>query len=272
MYLGNQDGVYRWREDAARWEPSSQGLPPGGVLALAVSPADPRVIYAGLPGGLSRSLDGGQSWTATTWNKRGVPALLLDSDDPNHLFIRAMYERVYESRDGGTTWTARWDGLGLPTQVIALAGDATDTRVLYAGAGQGLFRSADGGGTWQAAGAELAGQTVFCVLVSPTDRETVHAGATDGVWRSRDGGAHWEIWGRGLQDVTVTTLAFDPRNARHVLAGTKYRGVFESENGGETWTAAGPDEVSVNGMLFVPGSGELFVATEHGVFVQEVAP
>ena len=267
LYMGNADGVYRSTDGGLHWEPRSDGLPDDTVLALGLSPAEPELLYAGLAGqGVYRSEDGGQHWTATGWTRHGAPGLVVDPADPRHLYIRVTYERVYESNDGGATWTARWDGLGLSTQVISLAMDPLQPETLYAGSTEGFFRSTDGGKTWQSAGPELAGQTVFSIAVDSRKGGDLYAGATNGIYRSQDGGEHWERLGSGLEDVTVTAVAFDRQRPDVMYAGTGYQGVFVSVDAGSHWQYAGPEPVSVNSLGVSPDGQWLYAATGDGFF------
>jgi len=198
--------------------------------------------------------------------------LLLDPADPRRLFIRVAYERVYESRDGGQTWQARWDGLGLSTQIISLTMNPARPATLYGGATENFFRSDDGGLHWQSVGPELTGQTVFTIAVDPHDGNILYVGATNGAYRSVDDGEHWERWGQGLEDISVTAFAFDRHDPRLVFAGTKYRGVFRSQDGGQRWQVAGPGPVSINGLLRSADGRWLYAATTAGFYGTEVRP
>jgi photosystem II stability/assembly factor-like uncharacterized protein len=141
---------------------------------------------------------------------------------------------------------------------------------LYAGGTEGFFRSLDGAGHWQSVGSELAGQTIFSIVADPRDRRKLYLGATNGAYLSQDGGEHWEPWGYGLENLTVTALAFSPQNPRLVFAGTKYQGVFQSQDGGQHWQSAGPEPVSVNGLLVAPDGQRLFAATASGFYALKV--
>ena len=273
LLLGTNDGLFRWNDAGLRWEPSSDGLPGDIALALAPALSKPGVIYAGLASnGLYRSSDGGRRWSATGWTRPGTPAVLVDPDDSDHVYIRVAYERVYESRDGGATWTPRWDGLSLSTQIISLAMDPGRPSTLYAGGTEGLFRSLDAASHWQAVGPELGGQTIFCTLVDPEDWRNLYLGATNGTYRSRDGGEHWAQWGQGLEGVTVTALAFSPQDRDVVYAGAKYRGVYVSVDGGQQWEPAGLDALSVNGFLLTLDGKWLYLASDAGVYRMKVGP
>jgi photosystem II stability/assembly factor-like uncharacterized protein len=271
LYLGNSDGVFRSTDGGQQWEPRDAGLPADTVLALAPATGDPNLIYAGLAGqGVYCSDDGGRHWKPTGWANHGAPAVLVDPSDPQHLFIRVTYERVYESRDGGQTWGSRWEGLGLSTQIISLAMDPQQGKTLYAGGTEGFFRSLDGAAHWQSTGAELASQTVFTIAIDPYNGHRLYAGATNGAYLSADNGEHWARWGQGLENVTVTALALSPQNPQLVFAGTKYQGVFQSQDGGRHWQFAGPAPVSVNSLLLSPDGHSLYAATATGFYRMQV--
>ena len=127
-----------------------------------------------------------------------VAAVAVDPGDPRHLL--AGGGGVWESRDGGQTWTPRADDQ--PTAAVgALAFAPGDPAVAYAGTGQGealaalgvgLLRSGDGGATWRALVArELLGAGVHDLLVDPGDAGRLLAATTTGLWASADGGRSW---------------------------------------------------------------------------------
>jgi photosystem II stability/assembly factor-like uncharacterized protein len=277
LYLGSADGVYYSSDGGERWTRRGEGLPAANVLSLAVSPADPRVLYAGLGGqGVYRSADAGQTWTTGGVVGLSAMALAAHPTDPQRLHTRVAFERVYETRDGGATWSARWEGLGLSTEIISLAIDPHQPETLYAGGTQGLFRSRDGGLSWQSVGRELDGQTVFILLVDRTNPDWLYAGTTRGVYHSTDGGQSWKPWGSSLEEITVTALVFHPGQEHIVYAGTKYRGVYRSDDGGRTWQptsvagAANADDglsqASVNGLAVSPDGRWLYAATSRGFY------
>ena len=164
-----------------------------------------------------------------------VAAVALDPSDPGHLL--AGGGGVWESHDGGWTWTPRADDQ--PTLAIGAVAFAPGyPSVAYAGTGQGealaalgvgLLRSEDGGATWRTLVArELLGAGFHDLLVDPKDAGRLLAATTAGLWASSDGGSGWELRLAG-RSWSVSAGA-----GGEVLAGGEH-GLHRSEDGGTTW-------------------------------------
>jgi hypothetical protein len=164
-----------------------------------------------------------------------VAAVAVDPGDPRHLL--AGGGGVWESRDGGQTWTPRADDQ--PTTAVgALAYAPGDPAVAYAGTGQGealaalgvgLLRSGDGGATWRALVArELLGAAVHDLLVDPGDAGRLLAATTAGLWASADGGRGW------TPRLTGRWWSVAAGADGELLAGGEL-GLHRSEDGGASW-------------------------------------
>jgi photosystem II stability/assembly factor-like uncharacterized protein len=262
-------GVFQTTDQGDNWMEAGEGLPPANVLAVAISPADPMVLFAGTEGaGLYHSQDGGRTWQATNLDVPTVTGLLLDPEDAGHVLAIVAFERFYESFDGGATWRTPWQGLDLYTEIVVLALRSGSPHGLYAGGTDGLYGSGNGGTHWQRIGPELDGQTIFVLVVDAGDPDRLYAGASKGVYRSEDGGQTWQRWGEGLSNITVTALALHPTLENVVYAGTKYHGLYRSGDGGRTWLPAndGLDASSVNDLVISPDGQWLMAATPHGIY------
>jgi len=253
-------GLYR-SSGEGKWQPVPHTLGYKPFYALA-SDATARTIYAGTQSGLARSTDGGQTWAEviSDLTPYGMPGVLVDSEDPNHVFIRLAYERVYESHDGGQTWEARWEGMETYHVVLSLARSRSGE--LWAGTQDGLFRWDRQGKQWRSEPLPLDNQSIFALEFAPDDA-TIYVGATEGLWHRPEGGQ----WRRcGTSEHTVTALAVLPGG--HIYAGTKYYGLYRSCDRGATWHRVWgvPTDSTVKALLADAENGLIYVATDRGLF------
>jgi len=134
---------------------------------------------------------------------------------------------------GNNIWTSLGPGDAF---VNALAIDPRTPTTLYA-AGDGVFKSTDGGNTWSAVNTGLPALFVNALAIDPTTPTTLYAGigiSGGGVFKSTDGGNTWSAVNTGLTTPYVDTLAIDPRTPTTLYAGTVDGGVFKSTDGGNT--------------------------------------
>jgi photosystem II stability/assembly factor-like uncharacterized protein len=170
--LATTDGGANWR---APWD-WFNGLR-GAVLAVALAPAVPATLYAGIDDGITvfgsafpapdssglfKSTDGGNTWSRTALTQIAVKFIAVDRSNPRTLYAAVErhysqpngFQGVVKSIDAGATWTAINNGLErlIGTRLIsatALVTDRSNPQVLYLGAsGAGVFQSSDGGATW----------------------------------------------------------------------------------------------------------------------------
>ncbi len=137
IYVGTDQGVHVTADGGATWSASLAGSVIG---ALAVDPADPSVVYAGVQGGLGtpglfRSADGGLSWTRRSGID--VRSIRVDAARRTRVFAGGN-DGVFISPDSGLTWSSLNNGLAIP-QAYVVAYDAP-RRLLYAATWQGLWR------------------------------------------------------------------------------------------------------------------------------------
>jgi photosystem II stability/assembly factor-like uncharacterized protein len=254
FYMGSTGGGV-WKSDDAgeSWVGITDGqFQVGSVGAISVAPSDANVIYVGTgsaeprgntsPGiGMYRSTDAGKTWVHIGLNGAGqIGRIQVDPLDPDRVFVAAVgnlfadnEERgVFRSTDGGDTWE-RVLFINDSTGVVDLAMNPGNPRILFATAWRarrlpwtmisgsldgGVYRSKDGGDTWQ----KLAGglpQGLFGkagVAISPANSNRVWAlieaeGDTGGVYRSDDGGDRWrhltpekQLWHRPWYYMRIT--------------------------------------------------------------------
>ena len=268
--------------------PSAPAPFTGDITAIWSLGLSGGTLYAGAkPAALFSSVDQGASWTRVQglsehpsregWEP-GAAGLVLhsivgDPDDAAKLWVGISAAGVFATEDGGKSWDRRnrmsnigpdhahpgqpgGDGgheTGLCVHNIVRApGAASD--VMYQQNHHGVFRSPDGGRSWEEATAGLPSTFGFPVAVHPTDPGTIWVfplngdtqgrfppGASAAVWRSRDGGAAWEKLQNGLpvKDCFFTVLrqamAVDRHPSAGVYFGTNSGSVFASADEGDSW-------------------------------------
>ena len=236
-------GIWKTTDAGQTWNPIFDDQPTGSVGALAIAPSNPAVIYAGSGEGLQR------------------PDLSVGNG-------------MYKSTDGGKTW--KHGGLRDAQQIAHILVDPRDPNRVFAAvvghpygpnAERGVFRSTNGGESWQkvlgpdenTGAADLAfdpsnPQTIYADLwaarVAPWE---VRSGesfyvAGSGLFKSTDGGDTWKPLKQGLpgadEKLGRIGLAVSPSNPLRLYASVeagKNPGVYRSDDGGESWTRVNDD-------------------------------
>jgi photosystem II stability/assembly factor-like uncharacterized protein len=257
FYIGAVDGGVWKTDDAGRtWQPIFDDQPTQSIGAIAVAPSDPNILYVGsgeglhrpdlsVGDGIYRSADGGRTWRHLGLTEgQQIPDLAIDPQDPNRVFAAVLGhpygpnpERgIYRSRDGGVSWQ-KVLSKDADTGGFAVAIDASRPNIVYAtlwqdrlgpwedknqfqGTGGGIFKSLDGGDTWQRLSNGLPQNTTqanFSIAASKPDRLYAVVGTNEpgtyssaaglGVFRSDDAGESW------------TRITSDPRPALRIGGG-----------------------------------------------------
>src|SRR5215471_19064557 len=175
---------------------------------------------------------------------------------------------VWGTADAGITWRNLSDGYFRRSSVGAIALAPSEPSVMYVGMGEstirnnassgdGVYRSVNGGLTWNHLGLE-ATRHIASVRVDPADSDIAYVAALGhahgpnperGIYRTRDGGASWELVLPGSEDAGAADLCLDPRNPRILYAtlwqarrlpwrldsGGPGSGLWRSADGGDTW-------------------------------------
>lgn len=271
------------------WQQAGPSNIPGRITDLAVHPSQPNIIYAAsAAGGVFKSTDFGNTWTAVfdSAGVQSIGAIAIHPDDPGVLYVGTgeanasgdSYEGtgVFKSTDGGATWSF----VGLPNSyhIGRIAIDPLRPETVYVAAAgklfgknpdRGLYRSVDGGGTWDqilyvsdsTACIDVALHpstgTVFAAMWERyrNPRSRMVGGPTSGLYRSSDHGDTWELLTLGLPPQSNTLgrigVSVDP-NSQTVYAVIcdhpgSIVGVYRSDNLGGFFSQT--DDAVLDGML-----------------------
>lgn len=195
--------------------------------------------------GLFVSTTGGQSWSPTTLNGIAIHTIAFSPQfaTDHTLFAGSLNTGLYKSTTAGLTWSQVAGGLDAccVSHVVVSPQYGVDHTVFVivpsgATGQRGLYRSTDGGTTWQLL-ASSQGMTLLTLALSPNfaNDHTLFVGTLErGVLVSTNGGT--TLGGSGLSAPYVTALSVSPAYAsdRTVFAAT-YQGMYTSADGGQTW-------------------------------------
>jgi photosystem II stability/assembly factor-like uncharacterized protein len=257
-------GVFQTRDGGITWQPIFDDQPASSIGALAVAPSDPNVVWVGtgesfirsnvsIGNGVYRSTDAGKTFEHVGLEASGrVGRIAVHPRDPDTAFVAALghcygpqEERgLYRTRDGGKTWQQVLF-VDQETGAIDVVLRPDNPRFVYAatwqmristserwsgGSGSGIFRSTDGGDTWERLGGgegeavakglphapwgkigltvtEARPDRVWALIETSSNRDfaPVHGPEGEGfqgvLWRSDDGGDNWTLISR---DNTLT--------------------------------------------------------------------
>ncbi|MDX6557960.1 MAG: hypothetical protein QOF72_1009, partial [Blastocatellia bacterium] len=185
IYAGGFDGqgLHKSTNGGVNWTTIPIGGASASVIALAVAPGTPGVIYAGLnAGGVYKSTDFGQTWTATALNTGGSFDDSLAVDPVNSQIVYAgIDQHLYVTTNGGAGWSAVGNlGIasnGFPTAIMIAP--TLPTATVYVGSTtNGVLQSTDNGATWSPA--NVSTDDISMLAYAPTSVSTLYIAAFSG--------------------------------------------------------------------------------------------
>src|ERR1035438_4202981 len=218
----------------------------GDARSLAYDAHNPDHILLGTSTGqMFTSNDSGRTWSRLArlgGDEYVLDHIAIDPQNSDRIFVSAWSAagqhvgEIFRTVDGGANWET------LPSMhgksIRALAMYKGDSRVVVAGALDGVFRSNDGGNTWErlspANSAEI--KNIESIAIDPKDPNTVYAGTWHLAWKTSDGGANWQHINKGMiDDSDVFSVIVDHANPSVVFA-SACSGIYKSETAGDLFS------------------------------------
>ncbi|MCS7176240.1 MAG: hypothetical protein NZ960_01220 [Candidatus Kapabacteria bacterium] len=218
-------GIYRYDHSTGRWQVLTEDLPiVGSLVSIAASPSGDTILALSDLGELLRSIDGGAAWEPPALNVRVASVIASGSS-----FLAFGADGIVQSTDAGSTWQpiSSYPGgecyflVSHPAapQILLAASSLPNTR------GGRLYRSTDGGQSWQTIGTADPLLRGLTALAAGASTAMWYAGTLEGeVFRSTDGGLSWHSLGTVGDGLPVYALLERPTQ---LLAGTP-RGLWRS--------------------------------------------
>jgi photosystem II stability/assembly factor-like uncharacterized protein len=269
-------GLFRSRDLGGTWLNADVGLFLRSALAVAVDPHDPNHLLLGTDLGLLRSRNGGRSWTpeaqtriigavfalgfapdgesaicaapsgvfhfrAGEWVQADAPG---DAAPARGLAIGALNGRIYllgrnglfASTDGGQSFERIPAELPQDGEITTLAAASQPGDTLLAVIDGQIMASEDGGRHWQRRAEGVGDTPIDTVALDPAVPQRVWAAGADRVHVSDDLGASWRPLGQPLPEPGTRVRGIAADRAATTLVVTTHRGMYRSEDGGQSWT------------------------------------
>src|SRR5437016_5173187 len=239
FYFGSVGGgVWKTNNAGRTWKPVFDSQSAASIGAIGVAPSDPNIVYVGtgeadmrdsiqFGDGMYKTIDGGKTWTHIGLeNTRQIGRIIVDPKNPSIVFVAAL----------GHAYGANAD--------------------------RGVYRTRDGGATWQKVLFKSDNVGAIDLTFDPQNSQIVYAtlwntrrppwsiyppsyGSGGGIFKSTDGGNNWQPLTNGIpsegQGRIGIAVAATNRNRVYAIVDAKTGGLYRSDDAGASWSKTSSD-------------------------------
>jgi photosystem II stability/assembly factor-like uncharacterized protein len=212
---------------------------------------------------LAKGLHNPHAWRSVGPAPPAIEAAIAAHAPSHTIYVGSLGGGILKSTDGGVRFAPINNGLD-SLIVASLAMAPNDPNLVYAGTSTGIYKTVDGGTTWNITGEP---RLPLALVMDPTNPNILYAGFNAGfnlnLEKTIDGGDTWLPASDGLGNPPVFSLAINPGNTSVVYAGTAGGGAFKTTNGGISWNPIDVDS-TVWSLLVDPNDGNVVYAGSNG--------
>ena len=247
IYLGSSSKVFKSTDLGTTWIDMSNGLGKGGIEALLY---DGSTVFAGTPAdaaGIYRSTNGGQNWEPAAAGLPIASEIRSTIAFGAYVFAGTEGDGIYRSSDHGNTWTKTDVNNPMLANALVFTFCVKDNN-LFAGAINGIYKSTDGGATFQRTLDGFPpniGVTAYSLTTSGSNvAAAVNVSFSPsqglaGIFYSSDDGSTWHQASLPIVPTAITSVASDGSSLAYAAVfgqSSSVKGLYKSTDAGVTWT------------------------------------
>jgi photosystem II stability/assembly factor-like uncharacterized protein len=267
ILVGTWRQAFRTENGGEDWKLASDGMVlDTDIFTITVDREHPDSVWLATCGWVYHSTNGGERWTRHRdgFDNRRIHDIKIDPIDDRRVLAGSV-AGLYRTENRGASWSRITDDSLVINSIVVTA--ARPDRIILGTEGDGVYRSSDGGATFERTSNGLYNVRVAAVVPDPVERGHLYAAvisgnAASGVYHTTDGGETWSRMSRG-QMPEVLTLFVQKEGPARFIAGTE-KGFFISADGIE-WTEPMILPIRVE-KIVRHGGKRLFAATSAGVY------
>ncbi|MFT6753524.1 MAG: photosystem II stability/assembly factor-like uncharacterized protein [Candidatus Azotimanducaceae bacterium] len=293
------EGVIKSTNGGASWNNINTDLEDPYIGSLRMHPTNSDILFAGGSAndacqgtgldvsGLFKTTNGGQTWTRVRTGN--ISAVNFAPSDPDIIYA-AFEDAIHRSADGGVNWithrkpnSSRIGPVGMNMGIpIDLVVDPDDPDIVYVNNyGGGVFKSVDGGATWNIWNRGMTGSNVRNIALNNSDNSLVYAAAQSGIFKTLNYGNDWDGISNGdaISVSETSSVAIKPDDEQVIIFGADYTAtLYRSTDAGITVTkvhqhaynaGGGPNSQKYGVICFAPSNSLIVYA---GVFAKNSVP